>query len=89
VAEHVTAGLRAVVPDVEALAAPVADGGDGTVDVVVAAASRPYRFGVADPLRASVYGLGEAVLAAARSSTPTERHRRAAEPPSPAPRRWT
>ena len=107
VAEHVTAGLRAVVPDVEALAAPVADGGDGTVDVVVAAGfeavpitatgptGEPVRTawarrghialvematvcgllrlpaGIPDPLRASSYGLGEAVLAAARAGCTT------------------
>jgi glycerate kinase len=107
VAEHVTAGLRAVVPDVEARAAPVADGGDGTVDVVVAAGfeavpitatgptGEPVRTtwargghtavvematvcgllrlpaGIPDPLRASSYGLGEAVLAAARAGCTT------------------
>lgn len=37
VATHVTAGLRSVLPDLEVHQLPVADGGDGTVDAVVAA----------------------------------------------------
>jgi glycerate kinase len=37
VAAHVTAGLRSVLPDLEVHQLPVADGGDGTVDAVVAA----------------------------------------------------
>lgn len=37
VAEHVTAGLRSVVPGLDVTALPVADGGDGTVDAAVAA----------------------------------------------------
>ncbi|MFG1810281.1 glycerate kinase [Streptomyces sp. NPDC049040] len=37
VAEHVTTGLRSVVPGIEVTALPVADGGDGTVDAAVAA----------------------------------------------------
>lgn len=37
VAEHVGAGLRAAAPTIEVVAAPVADGGDGTLDAVTAA----------------------------------------------------
>ncbi|MFF4604838.1 glycerate kinase [Streptomyces sp. NPDC001339] len=37
VAEHVTAGLRRVVPGLEVAAVPVADGGDGTVAAALAA----------------------------------------------------
>lgn len=37
VAQRVTAGLRSVVPDVDVVELPVADGGDGTVDAAVAA----------------------------------------------------
>ncbi|MBM9507037.1 glycerate kinase [Actinacidiphila acididurans] len=37
VAAHVTAGLRAVAPDLAVESLPVADGGDGTVDAAVAA----------------------------------------------------
>ena len=37
VAAAVSTGLRAVVPDVEAIEAPVADGGDGTLDAALSA----------------------------------------------------
>ncbi|MFF4694193.1 glycerate kinase [Streptomyces chattanoogensis] len=37
VAEHVTAGLRRVLPDLDVAAIPVADGGDGTVAAALAA----------------------------------------------------
>jgi len=37
VADHVAAGMRSVRPELEIVTAPIADGGDGTVDVVVAA----------------------------------------------------
>ncbi|MGV9453574.1 glycerate kinase [Streptomyces sp. NPDC003635] len=50
VAERVTAGLRRVVPDVEAEALPVADGGDGTVDAAVAAGFERREVRVAGPL---------------------------------------
>lgn len=50
VAERVTAGLRSVVPDVEAEALPVADGGDGTVDAAVAAGFERREVRVAGPL---------------------------------------
>ncbi|MFE9093166.1 glycerate kinase [Streptomyces sp. NPDC007264] len=57
VAERVTAGLRAVVPDLEVEALPVADGGDGTVDAAVAAGFGRREARVAGPL-------GEEVTAA-------------------------
>ncbi|MEU3861080.1 glycerate kinase [Streptomyces sp. NPDC028722] len=50
VAERVTAGLRRVVPDLEAEALPVADGGDGTVDAAVAAGFERREVRVAGPL---------------------------------------
>ncbi|MCE7549046.1 glycerate kinase [Streptomyces thermodiastaticus] len=57
VAEHVTAGLRRVVPGVRVEALPVADGGDGTVDAAVAAGFERREVRVAGPL-------GEQVTAA-------------------------
>ncbi|GGV77492.1 MULTISPECIES: glycerate kinase [Streptomyces] len=57
VAEHVTAGLRRVVPEVRVEALPVADGGDGTVDAAVAAGFERREVRVAGPL-------GEQVTAA-------------------------
>jgi glycerate kinase len=57
VAEHVTAGLRRVVPGVRVEALPVADGGDGTVDAAVAAGFERREVWVAGPL-------GEQVTAA-------------------------
>ncbi|MGJ5799386.1 glycerate kinase [Streptomyces europaeiscabiei] len=57
VAERVTAGLRRVVPDLEVEALPVADGGDGTVAVAVAAGFARREVRVAGPL-------GEPVTAA-------------------------
>jgi glycerate kinase len=50
VAERVTAGLRRVVPDLEAEALPVADGGDGTVAAAVAAGFERREVRVAGPL---------------------------------------
>ncbi|WP_053709481.1 glycerate kinase [Streptomyces sp. NRRL B-3648] len=50
VAERVTAGLRAVVPDLPVEALPVADGGDGTVDAAVAAGFERREVRVAGPL---------------------------------------
>lgn len=50
VAEHVTAGLRRVVPDLEVEALPVADGGDGTVDAAVAAGFERREVRVTGPL---------------------------------------
>lgn len=57
VAEHVAAGLRRVVPGVEAVPLPVADGGDGTVDAAVAAGYERCEVRVAGPV-------GEPVAAA-------------------------
>ncbi|MCE3029254.1 glycerate kinase [Streptomyces sp. CMSTAAHL-2] len=57
VAERVTAGLRRVVPDLAVEALPVADGGDGTVAVAVAAGFERREVRVAGPL-------GEPVTAA-------------------------
>jgi glycerate kinase len=57
VAAHVTAGLRAVVPEVSVESLPVADGGDGTVDAAVAAGYERRTATVTGPL-------GEPVLAA-------------------------
>ncbi|MBM9438526.1 glycerate kinase [Actinacidiphila bryophytorum] len=50
VAEHVTAGLRAVVPGLDVAALPVADGGDGTVDAAVAAGFERRTVRVTGPL---------------------------------------
>ncbi|MDF3298686.1 glycerate kinase [Streptomyces tropicalis] len=50
VAQHVTAGLHRVVPDVPVEALPVADGGDGTVDAAVAAGFERREARVAGPL---------------------------------------
>lgn len=50
VAQRVTAGLRAVVPDLDIEALPVADGGDGTVDAAVAAGFERRAVKVAGPL---------------------------------------
>ena len=49
VAEHVSAGLRRVRPELELVAAPVADGGDGTVDAAVAAGFRRVPVRVTGP----------------------------------------
>ncbi|MFV0126977.1 glycerate kinase [Streptomyces sp. HMX112] len=57
VAERVTAGLRHVVPGVEVVTLPVADGGDGTVAAAVAAGFRRHEVRVTGPL-------GEPVTAA-------------------------
>jgi glycerate 2-kinase len=50
VAERVTAGLRRIVPGLEAESLPVADGGDGTVDAAVAAGFERREVRVAGPL---------------------------------------
>jgi glycerate 2-kinase len=50
VAAHVEAGLRTVVPAAVVEALPVADGGDGTVDVAVAAGYRRRTVRVTGPL---------------------------------------
>ncbi|MFI1015162.1 glycerate kinase [Streptomyces sp. NPDC020965] len=60
VAERVTAGLRRVVPDLEVLALPVADGGEGTVAAAVAAGFARRAVRVTGPLGEPVtatYGL--------------------------------
>lgn len=50
VAERVTAGLRRIVPGLDAEALPVADGGDGTVAAAVAAGFERHERKVAGPL---------------------------------------
>jgi glycerate kinase len=50
VAEHVAAGLRAVVPAVSVTALPVADGGDGTVEAAVAGGFERRAVRVTGPL---------------------------------------
>lgn len=73
VAEHVAAGLRAVVPGLEVTALPVADGGDGTVDAAVAAGFErrtvPVTGPLGEPVRAA-YALraGTAVVEMAEAS---------------------
>ncbi|MGA4838748.1 glycerate kinase [Streptomyces sp. G45] len=54
VARRVTAGLRAVVPDLPVRALPVADGGDGTVDAAVAAGFERREVRVTGPLGTEV-----------------------------------
>ncbi|MFI6769001.1 glycerate kinase [Streptomyces sp. NPDC050355] len=54
VAEHVTAGLRRVVPDLDVAAVPVADGGDGTTQAALAAGFAPHRVQVTGPTGAPV-----------------------------------
>ncbi|MGW1377014.1 glycerate kinase [Streptomyces sp. NPDC002446] len=49
VAEHVTAGLRRVVPDLDVAAVPVADGGDGTVAAALAAGFTRHEVRVTGP----------------------------------------
>ena len=49
VAAAVAAGLREVVPDVEAIEAPVADGGDGTLDAALSAGFTRVPIQVAGP----------------------------------------
>src|SRR5881398_3121510 len=49
VARHVAAGLARVRPDLAAVQAPVADGGDGTVDAAEAAGYRRVDIGVRGP----------------------------------------
>lgn len=73
VAEHVTAGLRAVVPGLDVAALPVADGGDGTVDAAVAAGFERRTVRVTGPLGEPVeaaYALrdGTAVVEMAEAS---------------------
>jgi glycerate kinase len=73
VAEHVTAGLRAVVPGLDVTALPVADGGDGTVDAAVAAGFERRTVRVTGPLGEPVeaaYALreGTAVVEMAEAS---------------------
>ncbi len=48
-ARHIAVGLRAVLPDLEVRLAPVADGGDGTVDALVASGFRRVEVTVAGP----------------------------------------
>ncbi|MFI9507990.1 glycerate kinase [Nocardia sp. NPDC052566] len=50
VAAHLAAGLRRVRQDVPVVTLPVADGGDGTVDAVVAAGFARFQLGVTGPL---------------------------------------
>ncbi|WP_052397299.1 glycerate kinase [Streptomyces sp. NRRL F-5123] len=73
VAEHVAAGLRAVVPGLDVTALPVADGGDGTVDAAVAAGFTRRTVRVTGPLGEPVeasYALreGTAVVEMAEAS---------------------
>lgn len=73
VAEHVTAGLRSVVPGLDVAALPVADGGDGTVDAAVAAGFERRTVRVTGPLGEpveAVYALrdGTAVVEMAEAS---------------------
>ncbi|WP_422665289.1 glycerate kinase [Actinacidiphila cocklensis] len=73
VAEHVTAGLRAVVPGLDVAALPVADGGDGTVEAAVAAGFERRTVRVTGPLGEPVeaaYALreGTAVVEMAEAS---------------------
>ncbi|WP_073500086.1 glycerate kinase [Actinacidiphila paucisporea] len=73
VAEHVTAGLRSVVPGLDVAALPVADGGDGTVDAAVAAGFDRRTVRVTGPLGEPVeaaYALrdGTAVVEMAEAS---------------------
>ncbi|MEU7429333.1 glycerate kinase [Streptomyces sioyaensis] len=49
VAEHVTAGLRRVLPGLDVAAVPVADGGDGTVAAALAAGFTRHEARVAGP----------------------------------------
>ncbi|WP_062214396.1 glycerate kinase [Streptomyces sp. NBRC 109706] len=50
VAEHVTAGIRQIRPEVTVTALPVADGGDGTVDAAVAGGFTPVDVEATGPL---------------------------------------
>ncbi|NNH75746.1 glycerate kinase [Nocardia uniformis] len=50
VAEHIVAGLRRSRPDLPVVSAPVADGGDGTVDAMVAAGFARLQTGVTGPV---------------------------------------
>ncbi|MGA5274164.1 glycerate kinase [Streptomyces cellulosae] len=73
VAERVTAGLRAVRPDLQVEALPVADGGDGTVAAAVAAGFERHEVTVSGPLGDEVtaaYALrdGTAVVEMAEAS---------------------
>ncbi|MGA5052641.1 glycerate kinase [Streptomyces cellulosae] len=73
VAERVTAGLRAVRPDLQVEALPVADGGDGTVAAAVAAGFERHEVRVSGPLGDEVtaaYALrdGTAVVEMAEAS---------------------
>ncbi|WP_411142094.1 glycerate kinase [Streptomyces sp. x-80] len=74
VAEHVTAGLRRVVPDVGVTAVPVADGGDGTVEAALAAGFTRHEARVTGPTGAPVTaafalrGDGTAVVEMAEAS---------------------
>ncbi|MEO8851951.1 MAG: glycerate kinase, partial [Allobranchiibius sp.] len=56
-AAHIAAGLRSVDPSIEVVTAPVADGGDGTVDAAIAAGFQLREVAVSGPT-------GEAVQAA-------------------------
>ncbi len=72
VAAHVAAGLAAAQPGSEAVAIPVADGGDGTVDAAVTAGYRRVELGVRGPVGRAVtaaFGLldGTAVIEAAQA----------------------
>lgn len=50
VAAHIAAGLRRSRPDIPVVSAPVADGGDGTVDAMVAAGFARLQTGVTGPV---------------------------------------
>jgi glycerate kinase len=63
VGECLAAGIRATVPDAPVTVLPVADGGDGTLDVAVAAGFRSVPIVAADPLGRR----GEATIAISES----------------------
>ena len=87
-AAAIAAGVRRAVPDAQIHEMPIADGGEGTVDAVVAAGGRRYRAAVPGPLgdgvRADWTGTGDwAVIELAAASglqhlSPTTRTARAA-----------
>lgn len=74
VAEHVTAGLRRVIPDLDVVAVPVADGGDGTVAAALAAGFTRHEARVTGPTGSPVTatfalrGDGTAVVEMAEAS---------------------
>jgi glycerate 2-kinase len=72
VAAHLAAGIRRAWPDAPVVAAPVADGGDGTVDAAVAAGYRRVEAAARGPdgrplTAAFAFGDGTAVIEAAEA----------------------